>query len=213
MTRIAKFVAVSSLAMSCFVNAADDNVAGIWSSISRTKGGLGSQWTFGRDGGAVYTFGAVVDFRYEINGSKVKMTFVQPDGTAASDSSTQTFLIEGETLTMNPDSPACAPSTSRSGPCQRQQMTRTRASPVKNGLVGEWTYKHYTGGPAFMRYLPNGAAQLVVPMRTTEGTYQLESAKGHITLGGAQYGLLLRNDALVVRDPRGQESTYKRFGD
>jgi hypothetical protein len=199
-TRVARFVALWLLALGGSANAADDGVAGIWSSVGRTKGGLGTQWTFGPGGSAVYTFGAVVDFRYEISGNKVTTTLVQPDGTAAPDSETGTFLVEGDTLTMNPDRP------------ERQQMTRTPASPGKSGLVGEWTYKHYTGGPAFMRYSSNGAAQLVVPMKTSEGSYRLESAGGSIALGGQQYGLLLRNDSLVVRDPRGRESAYKRFG-
>src|SRR5438445_739713 len=78
---------------------ADDSVVGIWSQVSRTKGGLGSQWVFTKEGTCTYTFGALVDFKYEIEGNRVKMTLLQ---SGANEVSTEEILIEGDTLTENP---------------------------------------------------------------------------------------------------------------
>src|SRR5438874_10649983 len=81
---------------------ADDSVVGIWSQVSRTKGGLGSQWVFTKEGTCTYTFGALVDFKYEIEGNRLKMTLLQ---SGANEVSTEEILIEGDTLTENPKTP------------------------------------------------------------------------------------------------------------
>jgi hypothetical protein len=51
---------------------ADESISGLWSSVARTKGGLGRQWQFNADGNATATFGAVVDFHYEVQGDKLR---------------------------------------------------------------------------------------------------------------------------------------------
>src|SRR5258705_11785924 len=84
---------------------ADDDLVGIWSSSSRTKGGLGPQWIFKKDGNLSHTFGALVDFKYEVNGSQIKMTLLAPDRSATSEVSTQEFSIDGDMLTENPRIP------------------------------------------------------------------------------------------------------------
>ena len=201
MTRMAKFIVVTSLVFSCLVNATEADLIGFWSAVNLTKGGLGSQWTFTPNGSATHTFGAAVDFLYETDGNKMKMTFVNPDGTAAPDTPLQEFVVKGDTLTLNPDN------TER-----RQEMRRTGALIATSPLVGEWTYKHHTGVPAFMRYSPKGNGQLVVPMKSAQGTYQTENGKGQIKLGVEQLSLVIQNnDSLLVRDAQGKESTYKRF--
>jgi hypothetical protein len=83
---------------------AGDDVVGMWSSSSRTKGGLGSQRTFTEDGNVTNTFGALVDFKYEVNGSQVTMALLAPDGSVKKEIVTQEFLINGDTLTENPHS-------------------------------------------------------------------------------------------------------------
>ena len=62
MSSIVKLVLTACVALATLPSAAWSDIGGIWSSTFRTKGGLGSQWTFTDDGRATYTFGVVVDF-------------------------------------------------------------------------------------------------------------------------------------------------------
>lgn len=128
---------------------ADDDVAGIWSSLTRTKGGLGPQWIFTKDGKVTHTFGALVDFKYEIEGSQMKMTLLAPDQSLTKEVSTKEFSIDGDTMIENPKVP------------DRKQIMKRTGKPYKNSpsIVGEWTYEHYTGGPAIMRYSNTGVVQ------------------------------------------------------
>lgn len=60
----------------------------MWSSSSRTKGGLGPQWIFTQAGNATHTFGALVDFKYEVIGCQIKMTLLGPDNSLTKEVST-----------------------------------------------------------------------------------------------------------------------------
>lgn len=106
MNALARVLCLSCLALlSTFPAVADDDVVGIWSSSTRTKGGLGPQWIFSKDGNVTHTFGALVDFKYGINGSQIKMTLLAPDRSVTKEASTQEFSIDGDTLTENPRIP------------------------------------------------------------------------------------------------------------
>lgn len=183
---------------------ADDGFVGIWSSSSRTKGGLGPQWIFSKDGRATHTFGALVDFKYEINGSQIKQVLLGPDRAETKEVSVTEFLIDGDTLTMNPRTP------------DRKQVMKRVGKPNKDAhsIVGEWTYKHYTGGPAQMRYSRSGVAQLTVPFQTLTGTYRATQATLSITLHDQQpmnFKFRRESDFLVLTDGNMKESKYQRF--
>jgi hypothetical protein len=141
---------------------AEDSVVGIWSSTARTKGGLGSQWVFTKEGKVTHTFGALVDFKYEIKGNRIKTTFQDTDQ-AINEVTEDEFTLGGETLTLNPRTP------------DRKQVMKRAGKPHKgaHAIVGDWTYTHYTGGPALMRYSREGVVQLSVPFRTLAGTYRI----------------------------------------
>jgi hypothetical protein len=203
MMQFAKLILVTSLLCGHAVGAAAGEIIGMWASVARTKGGLGSQWVFGPDGVATYTFGAIVDFRYETKGSELKLTFDSPDGSPPPETSVQEFSVQGDTLTVNPNNAE-----------QRQVMSRTAKGDANGPLVGEWTYKHYTGGPAYMRYSGSGRAQLIVPMKTLNGTYKIENGVAHVKLSGEQSPILARvgeNATLTIRDGQRKEATFRRF--
>lgn len=190
--------------LSAFPAVADDDVVGIWSSSSRTKGGLGQQWIFSKDGNVAHTFGALVDFKYELNGSQIKMTLLAPDRSLTMEASTQEYSIDGDTLTENPRTP------------DRKQIMKRTGKTYKgvNPIVGEWAYKHYTGGPALMRYSHSGAAQLSVPFQTHTGTYRTNQGTLFITLRGQQpatYKFKREKDSLVLTGGEGRESKFFRF--
>jgi hypothetical protein len=201
--QLAKLIVVTSLLCAHSACAADGEIIGTWASLARTKGGLGSQWVFDPNGVAAYTFGAVVDFRYETKGSELKVTLDSPDGSPAPEPSVQEFFVQGDTLTVSPNNAE-----------QRQVMSRTAKGVASSTLVGEWTYKHYTGGPAYMRYSGGGKAQLIVPMKTLNGTYQIENGAARVNLSGEQSPILARigeNGTLMIRDGQGREAAFRRF--
>ena len=190
--------------LSSFPAVADDDVVGMWSSLSRTKGGLGPQWVFTKDGNVTHTFGALVDFKYEVNGSQIKMTLLAPDRSLTKEVSTQEFSIDGDTMTENPRTPD-----------RKQTMKRTGKSyKDAHPIVGEWTYKHYTGGPALMRYSRADVVQLSVPFQTLTGTYRTNQGTLTITMRDQQpasYKFKRERDLLVLSDGEGKESKFLRF--
>jgi hypothetical protein len=183
---------------------ADDGIVGIWSSSSRSKGGLGPQWIFSKDGIATHTFGALVDFKYEVNGSQIKMVLLDPNHSATKEVSVSEFSIDGDSLTVNPREP------DRKKVMKRVGKENKGAHPI----VGEWTYSHYTGGPAYMRYSRSGIVQLSVPFQTLTGTYHTDQATLAITLRDQQpvkYKFRREKDFLLLTDREAKEGKYLRF--
>jgi hypothetical protein len=54
---------------------------------------------------------------------------------------------------------------------REQRESRIGAAVGDNPLVGNWTYLHYTGVPAYEEYTATGAYHLRVPIRTLRGNY------------------------------------------
>ena len=112
--------------------------------------------------------------------------------------------MDGDTLTENPLTP------------DRKQVMMRTGKPYKDAqpIIGEWTYKHYTGGPALMRYSRAGVVQLSVPFQTLTGTYRTNQGTLTITLGDQKtvsYKFKRDRDFLVLADGEGKESKFLRF--
>lgn len=188
----------------CSTSYASDDIAGMWSSQSRTKGGLGSQWVLSNDGEATYTFGALVDFRYEVKGNKITMTLLDSGQVVTKEVSVDEFKIEGDTLTINPNDPN-----------KKQAMKRVgQQYPGANPIVGEWAYKHYTGGPAYMRYSRAGVVELSVPFQSFPGKYRI--SKNVITFELQDKKPINskfhhENMVLTITDNGGKDSKFTRF--
>jgi hypothetical protein len=180
---------------------ADDGVVGIWSSVSRTIGGLGHQWVFSKKGTCTYTFGAVVDFKYEVKEDRVKMTLLQPN---TNEVSTDKFLLEGDTLTLNPKTPE-----------RKQVMKRSGKSyEGTHPIVGDWTYAHYTGGIALMRYSRTGLVQLTVPASSLDGIYHIDHDSIVIELQSQKptsAKFKQNGNSLILIDGKNREDKYVRF--
>jgi hypothetical protein len=181
-----------------------DEVAGIWSSASRTKSGLGPQWVFTKDGNVTYSFGALVDFKYEIEGNQIEMTLLGPDRSATNEISLEEFSIDGDTLTLNPNTP------------DRKQVMKRAGKSYKGAhpIVGDWTYAHYTGGPALMRYSREGIVQLSVPFEVITGTYRTN--QGILTIAlrdqeSTNSRFRREKGALILSDGEFKESRYLHF--
>jgi hypothetical protein len=125
---------------------------GSWEAISRSEGGLGSTIAFAPDNTLTFTMGAMVDMSYRRSGDSLFVT--SPDG----DLAPAKIAFVHDTLVVT-----------RNG--REQRETRIGASVADNPLVGNWTYLHYTGVPAYEEYTVSGAYHLRVPIRTLQGNY------------------------------------------
>jgi hypothetical protein len=205
MTISARSLILASLLASCSLPAFADDVVGMWSSTSREPGSLGSQWTFAQNGDVTHTFGVLADFKYEIDGSQIKLMQLTPDHSPTEEVSSQEFSIEGDTLTLNPSSPDL-----------RQVMKRVgKRYKGAHSIVGAWTYMHQTGNPAVMQYSRDGTVLLSVPFRTLTGLYDVNESKLSVKFQGKKTALsdfrLPDNDHLILTNPMSKESGYLRF--
>ncbi len=182
-----------------------EDVAGIWSAQVRSKGGLGFQWVF-RDGEAAMTFGALVDFKYTLEGNRITMTNTF-DPAGRGDAIIEEFVIEGDTMTQ----------TQPGMPGAEKSLQRTSAPyPDAHPIVGEWTYRHPTGPAAFVRYSRDGVVQLSVPFKTMKGSYRLNGKMLEVELQGGPPTAFDanrddRNLVLTERGGKNRVSGYSKF--
>jgi hypothetical protein len=182
---------------------ATDDVTGVWSAQVRTKGGLGSQHIFTAAGDITSTFGALVDFRYEIDGSRLKLTSLNPGDPQPPTPVIQDFTIDGNTLTVV------------IGGAPAQTMTRVGA-PYGDAhpIIGDWSFTHYTGQPAWARYARTGITQLTVPFQTFKGTYRVADGMMHIQFAGIPpIALTIKRDGdvLTTTDHNGKDIRFVKF--
>ena len=171
-----------------------ENITGIWSATERTKGGLGSQWTFFENGIISLTFGALVDFKYEIEDNFILMHM------AGDKEIKEEFNISGDTLTIKSEN---SPET---------QIMKWAGIPadIKQPLIGNWTYPHYTGQTALMRYTRGGLAQLSVPFVVENGTYSIRASQVVIAFRNKEtkaYSFVRNKNKLTLEDLKTKEVT------
>ena len=145
-------------ALLVFLDTRTSHRAGVTSLLESPLPG-GSHWA--------RTFGALVDYRYGIQGARLSLTELDENHAPTSKVTTQDFTLLGDTLTMNPTKPE-----------GRQLMKRVgQPFPGTHPIVGEWSFKHYSGGMAYMRFGRTGLVQLAVPFESAAGTWASEGAK------------------------------------
>jgi hypothetical protein len=173
-------------------------IVGTWAADARTKGGLGGMMVFSENGLVTTTFGAVVDFKYEIDGQSIR-TIYEKDKTGNSDHK-ETYKIVADTLIIDAENP---------DPAKRLEMKRIGpATPGTQPVVGVWQFTHYTGKPATWQYTTNGLAQLSVPMLTSRGRYAISGSNLSLAMEGespTELRIELRGDSLTIFKPDRQQ--------
>jgi len=189
-----------ALLLICLINilpspvCSEENITGIWSATNRTKGGLGSQWTFFEGGDVSLTFGALVDFKYEIKNNFILMHISEDKITK------EEFTISEGTLTI------------KSEDSQKPMVMKWAGAPAETNhpLIGNWTYQHYTGQTALKRYTSHGLAQLSVPFIVENGTYSIQGNQVVIMLRNKEprtYFFTRNNKQLSLKDSKTNEVT------
>lgn len=154
--------------------AQDNTIVGKWAAESRSKGGLGAMFVFSENGTANYSFGALIDFDYQVKNNTLKYTFKNPDTGQLESGPTEEFFLTPNKLIINP-----------SDPQKKTEMTRVGSAIAgQNSIVGSWSFNHPSGGDAVMQYSKSGRALLHVQMKVFKGTYQLSSQELTIRFEG-----------------------------
>lgn len=183
---------------------AAETLAGMWSATARTRGGLASQWVFAPNGVATRTSGALVDYRYGIQGARLSLTELDENHAPTSKVTTQDFTLLGDTLTMNPTRPE-----------GRQLMKRVgQPFPGAHPIVGEWSFKHFSGGIAYMRFGRTGIVQMSVPFETATGTWATDGARLTTQLKDrkpVKSPWRIEKGLLLFMEDGEKEAKYRRF--
>jgi hypothetical protein len=163
--------------------AANENaIVGEWAGDIRTKGGLGSSLVFAADGELTSRFGALVDFKYSVEGQTYKMTFADN-----SEALTEQFEIVGDKFISKPSNPkiiGVGDKLNSKPPSPRINGERTRvgtAIPGAPPIVGVWSF-HSSFTPdaapdrplASVRYTKDGRGQLSIPFIAPRGHYTIQ---------------------------------------
>ncbi len=133
------------------------NLAGTWDAITRSYGGIGATTILSSDSTFTLVVGAMVDFKYKIDGKKI--TLFSNEAGRPSDTQGLTFI-------------GGSPVFSGNG-CSRKLK---RIDPANNdsGLVGRWQSMHMTGVPAYEEYTADGWARLRVPIQVLKGSFSIK---------------------------------------
>jgi hypothetical protein len=147
------------------------SIIGTWEALSRSPGGLGSTIAFGPDNTMTFTIGAMVDMSYRLSGDSLFVTNAEGDLPPAQ------ISIAKDTLVVT-----------RDGREQREtrvsEPQRDSVGGDTDSLVGLWTYRHYTGVPAYEEYTSDGGYHLRVPIRTLKGNYTTDGNSAMLHLIG-----------------------------
>ena len=145
-------------------------IIGKWVSSIRSEGGLGGVYFFGKDQNLMVLYGAIIDSRYQIFGTKI----VESSNGKRTESN---YTIEGDILTIEQIWPQKPPSE-----CKLEMKRLGNHNDHSSLIVGKWTYKHKTGAWVIQEYTADGRAQLLVPLIIENGKYNLSGNKLSIQL-------------------------------
>jgi hypothetical protein len=172
------------------------SIVGRWDAVVRSKGGIGVTMTFTSDGKMSVVTGAMVDFPYALKGDTLTLL---PPGERPM---VATISLVGDTLVQTAGT-------------ESNKMTRAPESPTANGILGRWTYMHYTGVPASVEYSADGVMRLRVPLQTEAGTYTVSEDKLVLRVttpaaGEKTLSFRVSGDKLTI-DPAGQSREFLRI--
>jgi hypothetical protein len=141
-------------------------LVGTWDAITRSYGGLGQTALFTPDGNVGLVLGAMVEFKYKLEGDKLT---VYNDDPRNKFSQTSKLTLIGDTAIVS--------SAGKSSAGKPLKMVRLATATTGSGLVGTWQYMHYTGVPGYDEYAEDGSMRLRVPIQVQRGIYSVVGNK------------------------------------
>ena len=177
-------------------------IVGKWESVARSYGGIGTTLEFHSDGTISLTPGAMVDFTYRLDRTRLVLSFTDP-GTGEVSENTVDVHITGDSMIQ---------SDPKSG--QETRLVRLEGAKADTlPIVATWSFKHYTGGTAFQVFTADGDAHLRVPFRTDAGTYTVSAETLTIVIEGRdpwQVRYAIDGAMLALLSADGSREQYNR---
>lgn len=199
MKRRSLYLAMAILLVTPPALAAAESILGEWVAVERSKEGLGSEKTYGKDGSVLSTHGSLVVYRYNLTGKKLLLS--------APGKEPEVYHIElnGASLILKDLAE------------NRQKLTRI-AGGGKAGIVGKWRTEHRgdhrTGERRIMHFTAARNCYLSVPIVSIKGKYLLagdtitETYKGREAEKGTWS---INEDVLTITSlGEGKAERYKR---
>lgn len=204
---------VGMLAGICLSNACSSDVSvnspeedlrlvGKWESVARSNGGIGATFEFLGDGSATFTPGALVDFTYRLEGSRLFRSFEDPD-TGSESETIVDIQISADTMIQR---------IAETG----QETVLVRVGSAEAGrppIVGTWSFDHSAGVTAFEIFTADGELHLRVPFVTVHGRYTLSNDTLTIELerqGRADFRYSIDGSTLTLRTTDGAPEQYRK---
>jgi hypothetical protein len=178
----------------------DAKVAGVWESEAKSAGGFGVVLQFKPNGQVLTGYTVLVDGLYRTDAGRL---FIAEDPKAlVAATEAGSFTVVDNVL--------------RQSNGQGKETEKTRVGPDPRGnhsIVGDWRYRHETGGIAFERYTEDGHLRFRLPVNFMPGCFSAgEEALVMVTPSGSksvnQYAM--EGDRLTLTTKDGQSHQYLR---
>lgn len=184
------------------LRAQEVNILGKWESVARSSGGIGNTLEFHSDTTVSLTPGAMVDFTYHLDGTRLVMSLTDPGTGQVSDNTVDVYFGSDSMIQRDPIS---------GQETRFVQLKAVKADTLP--IVGTWSFKHHTGATAFQIFTADGDMHLRVQFRTDDGTYVLSGDSLTINIKGQdpwQVGYALGENMLTLSSADGTQVQYKR---
>lgn len=183
------------------LSAQEVSIVGKWESVARSSGGIGNTLEFHSDTTVSLTPGAMVDFTYHLDGTRLVMSLTDPGTGQVSDNTVEVRITSDSMIQRDP----------KSGQEIRFVPLKTAEADTLS-IVGTWSFKHYTGVTAFQVFTADGDMHLRVPFRTDDGTYVLSGDSLTINIKGQDswhVRYVIGENMLTLSSPDGTQAQYK----
>jgi hypothetical protein len=182
---------------------ADSSLVGEWFPLKNSDGGICGTMNFKTNGILITTFGAALHFRFQLETNGVTNTVVMPGSKSPSGPPVRMdFAITNDTLILR----------ERKG---RQPQTLTRIEGTSGqGLFGQWTGKHSSGGQQIIDFTTNLYAYFSVPFQTSEMFYSLKGTRYTVQSNDlrATFKWKVEKNVLTVTTSGGDSMKFRRKG-
>lgn len=179
------------------------DVTGLWSDTVRTGENevTGDQMLFTTTE-VMLINGILVDFKCEIDGSKMKLTAERQGLSEEYD-----FEVDGNKMLMT------FVDTTK-GPVTRVMTRRGQPRPGAHPIVGEWTWPLLGTLRCVQRFSLTGDAQFAIPFEVQKGAYRIEGETLHIELARQLPRVLTvrrEGNMLTTLDETRKETRFVKF--
>lgn len=145
---------------------ANHNVVGLWESATVSRGGIGNNFEFRKDGSYTTAVTVLVDLSYDIRDGRFYMSHNKGEPINYEKGAKIEITKSGFTLI---------------GDDGKKEIKTKENQGIEESIVGIYKYRHYSGGIAYEKYTRDGHIYFRLPMKSVSGCYTIDKNKITIT--------------------------------